>query len=151
MKQLTVGIDPDIEKSGVAVFHKDKKYLELTTLKFFDLQDFLKKYREDIEVVKIEAAWLIKKSNWHSKQGIGAASKIGKNVGANHETGRKIAEMCEYLQIPYRLIKPLKKVWKSGKISHSEFNQQLKFRGIPEIIGRTSQDMRDAGLICLYG
>ena len=136
-----IGIDPDCKKSGVAIY-KDKK-LELKTLSFFELYDFLIEYKYSVKKVIIEGGHLNKKSNFHvNNKGVGVAARIGSNTGANHETGKKIAEMCEYLKIDYKVIKPLRKVWKKGKISHIEFNKLTGHN-----FKRTNQEERDASLL----
>lgn len=77
-----------------------------------------------------EAGWL-NRSNWHllCRDSKAAAAAKGNHVGRNHETGRKIAEMCEHWQIPFSLVRPLPltarggiKQWrgKGGKITQEE-------------------------------
>ena len=140
---IIIGIDPDVDKNGVAEI--DGEVMQVSAMKFAPLIYYLndKKSVGDI-IVLIEAGWL-NQSNWHlySRMTIQKAAQIGNATGRNHEVGRKIAEMCEYNKIPYKLIKPLKKVWKGrdGKITAEEFE---KFTGLK---GRTNQEMRDAGLI----
>lgn len=140
---IIIGIDPDVDKNGVAEI--DGEVMKVSAMKFAPLIYYLnnKKSVGDI-IVLIEAGWL-NQSNWHlySRMTIHKAAQIGNATGRNHEVGRKIAEMCEYNNIPYKLIKPLKKVWKGrdGKITAEEFE---KFTGLK---GRTNQEMRDAGLI----
>ena len=82
------------------------------------------------------------KSCFHAAQGK-QAEKIAKDVGANHETGRKIIEMCEHYGIEVMPHAPLVKCWKGKdrKITHEEL---ASFTGI---MGRTNQDARDAGLL----
>ncbi len=135
-----MGIDPDRDKSGVVVWNKQtKEFTFMGLLSFFDLYDYLLKFNEDLHI-RIEAGWLISKINWHkpgSNQFVSA--KIGSYVGANHETGKKIAEMCDYLDITYTLVKP-----SSKKMTASDFNK---------IIGRTlrtNQEVRDAAML-VYG
>lgn len=95
-------------------------------------------------IVVIEASWLIKGnwhlSSWERKQR--AASK-GYDVGRNHETGKKIVEMCQHLGIEVLEHAPLRKCWKGkdGKITHDEL---ASFTGL---MGRTNQDARDAALL----
>lgn len=142
---MQIGIDPDVDKSGVAA-KKNRNNIDLKALTFFQLFDYFQANREDISLVRIEASWLIK-GNWHKKaQGSAAINAaIGNSAGANHETGRKIVEMCEYLSIPYELVRPLRKCWKGtdGKITHKEL---LQFTALPS---RTNQEMRDACLLIL--
>ena len=147
MIDFRIGIDPDTDKSGVALFNAEKKKVTgLHNMRFFELFGYLSDGKETdgvgIEVV-IEAGWLNAKSNFHGAFG-GAAERIGAKVGANHETGKKIAEMCEYLNIPYKLVKPLSlKPWGGKKINHAQFVQLTGW------VGRTNQEQRDAAMLVL--
>lgn len=151
-----VGIDPDVDRTGVAFLDVQRKRLEIASMTFPDLLDFLRSTQRQAEVlhknlrVIIEAGWL-NKAHWHltpndSKQ---SAAAKGNAAGRNHEVGRKIAEICAHWQLPYELMKPLAlkvggvHIWKGadGKISHSEL---AAFTGIT---GRTNQEGRDAALI----
>lgn len=151
-----IGIDPDVEKSGVASLECDTRRLEIATLTFPDLLDYLiwekrrAETRQRTFIVIIEAGWL-NKSNWHlaQKDTRAVAAAKGNHAGRNHETGRKIAEMCNHWQIPYELVKPLAlkiggiNLWKGkdGKITHEEL---AAFTGITR---RTNQEERDATLL----
>ncbi len=139
---MLVGIDPDIDKSGVAVKEGDK--FLLYSLKFWDLFEFLSQSRPD--KVVIEGGWLHDKSNFRKTTSSNVSARIGKNVGANHETGRKIVEMCEYLKLNYSVVKPLKKVWKGkdGKITHEEIVRNFKLN-----IKKSNQEERDALLLII--
>lgn len=152
MNKLIIGVDPDVDKSGIAVLHPDKK-LELYNLSFFELFDYLITNKENIKIVKVEAGHLVKKANFHGSKNTRTAAAIGRNVGANNETGKKIVEMCEHYGLLVKEVKPFKKIWrgKDGKITHEELQGQLKFRGIRTVVGRTNQEERDAALICLIG
>lgn len=148
MVRLIIGIDPDVEKNGVATVEKQTNTMQVFTFAFPQLIEYLKDRSKDCTIlVLIEAGWL-NHSNWHlsPKITIQKAAQIGNATGRNHETGRKIAEMCEYYKIPYKLIKPLKKIWRGtdGKISAAEFSR------ITGCKARTNQEMRDAGLIAWF-
>lgn len=142
MQKLYIGVDPDIDKSGVCLYYS-KTNFELLNLKFFELFDklyFLKDCENlDIEVV-IESGWL-NKSNWHKVSNGSAAinANIGLRTGANHEVGRKIVEMCQYLGLKHHLIKPTK----------SKVNAET-FKAITKYQGRTNSEMRDSCLL-VYG
>lgn len=154
--QTVIGIDPDVEKSGVASLECDTRRLEIATLAFPDLLDYLLWAKRRAETTQrtfrviIEAGWL-NKSNWHlaPKDTRAAAAAKGNHAGRNHETGRKIAEMCQHWQIPYELVRPLAlkiggvNLWKGkdGKITQEEL---AAFTGIT---GRTNQEGRDAALL----
>lgn len=143
-----IAIDPDKEKSGVAFLQPSTRKLEVTNLAFPMLLDYLqhaKRVREETGeslIVVVEAGWMHKKSNFHAMQGH-RAEKIAKDVGANHETGRKIIEMCKHYGIEVASMPPLVKCWKGHdrKITHDEL---ASFTGL---MGRTNQDSRDAALL----
>lgn len=141
---MLIGIDPDVGASGVA--SKSNNGIVLLTLPFFQLFDYLKANRSQIKNVRIEASWLIN-HNWNKKEKGSAAinAAIGNHAGRNHETGRKIVEMCQYLGIPFEEVKPLKKIWKGkdGKITHTELAR------IVPIPPKTNQEQRDACLLII--
>lgn len=147
---LIIAIDPDIERSGVAELDKRTKQIKLFSLSFPDLMDYLIAVKRTCEIknihfkVVVEAGWL-NKGNWHltPKDTKYSAAEKGRQAGRNHETGRKIVEMCKHYQIQAEEVKPLRKFWqgKDKKITSEEFNNLTGFKG------RSSQDMRDAGLI----
>jgi hypothetical protein len=140
MEKMLIGIDPDVDKSGVAFING--KTLTLQNLTFFQLFDFLKFYKEKVDkpTVYVECGFL-NKSNWHKKFDKSAAfnTKIGEHTGANFETAKKIVEMCEYLEIPHFKIKPT-----SRKIDNDLFK---KLSGLKI---RTNQEQRDAFML-IYG
>ena len=104
MKILKIGIDPDVKKSGVAII-SNNKVLTALSLNFFELYEYLEISSQNIEVIKIEASWLISHNFTAHSGTIAQRLKIANHTGANHEVGRKIMQMCEYLQIKYKLIR----------------------------------------------
>lgn len=150
---IIIGVDSDLHKSGIAIWDKENNNLELKSLTFFELFDFLKAEKENIKILKIEAGWLNQKSNFHFAKSKGISDTISKKVGENQATGKKIVEMCQYLNIPHKLVKPFKKIWSSptGKISAKELKQQLERLKINLTNKTSNQDNRDSALICLYG
>lgn len=154
---VVVGIDPDSDKSGVAVLEKMTRKLTLTTMTFPEVLECLQYIKRQAEVsgkkfcVIIEAGWL-NTSHWHlnnSDTRASAAAK-GNSVGRNHETGRKITEMCKHWDIPHELVKPLilrvrgRNLWKGkdGKITHEELQEITKIKE-----KRSNQEARDAALL----
>lgn len=146
-----IGIDPDTQKNGIAIYSKTTKHLHSTALSFFDLFEYLKNNSENIVIVKIEAGWLVKKSNFRKTKIKNVSDAISRKVGENHAVGKKIVEMCDYLGIRYKLSRPLLKRWKGPdkKITHNEICKLLQPLGI-EMPKRSNQDQRDSILICLY-
>lgn len=153
-----IAIDPDTDKSGVAFLELSSGKMETSVLGFAKLLEYLKFAKQTSEqtaqtvLIIIEAGWMNAKSNFHGgNNNIG--QRIAKNVGANHEVGRKIAEMCEYYGLEVKLQKPLTKKkdenGKRKKITTEELNEKLIEKGLSPIIGRCNQDMRDSVLILL--
>ena len=151
IKHITLGIDPDSDKIGVATYNTATKQVKTYSLKFFELYDTLLNLKEEINIVKIEAGWLNKKSNFHFVKSPRIAENIANKVGRNAEVGRKIVEMCIHLNIPYQTIKPFGKIWKTktGKISHNELTILLNQKGLWIGKNKTNQDQRDAILIAI--
>lgn len=137
MDKILIGIDPDIDKSGVAINHCGE--ITLQVLRFFDLFETLKTLKlQDIPMlVVVEGGWL-NKTNFHTKKQGSAKlnAKIGNHVGANHEVGRKIVEMLEYLNILHRVIRPTK----------TKYNAKL-FKMVTGIKEVTNQEKRDAYML----
>lgn len=152
MKYTTIiAIDPDTEKSGVATLDLSRMEVHAEAMPFPVLLDMLRdvsQWSVPTRVI-VEGGWLVSKSNYHYARGKGG-ERIAKNVGANHETGRKIVEMLAHWGIEHEVIHPLKKCWKGrdGKITLAELNSLLRGMGIKEM-GRCNQDVRDAVLIAL--
>lgn len=139
---LYVGIDPDCKKSGVAIWRPSDESYALNTLPFFELFVKLGSLKPSIRLVVIEAGWLNKHTGHGAySKGVAVSARIGKNVGANHQIGKLIEEMCQYLKIPYELVRPCRSKGKKGKILGEEF------RKITGIKGQTNQEERDAFML----
>lgn len=147
-----IAIDPDTEKSGIAHINLVIKKGSVESMTFPSLIDFLKSSKKLFDeagqsmIVVVEAGWLNAKSNFggYGRKGSKAAGeRIAKNVGANHQTGKHIVEMCRHYGIEVREARPLKKCWAgpSGKITQKEIE------AITGITGRMGQDSRDALLL----
>ena len=98
---VVIGIDPDAEKNGVAMLQRAGREIEAMALNFPDTLEYLRYAHAQSKTagrtmrVVIEAGWL-NKTHWHVgyRDSAQAAAAKGNAVGRNHETGRKIAEMC---------------------------------------------------------
>ncbi|MFU8927768.1 hypothetical protein [Acinetobacter puyangensis] len=133
---LIIGIDPDLEKSGVAI--KDKNGLRLMNLTFVDLKNLFEQNMPFIKKVVIEAGWQNKKSNFRNIQSRLVAERTAKNVGENNATGKLIAQLVESMGIPVVLIKPTR-----SKLSADQFNKVVGWDG------RSNQEQRDAAMLIL--
>ena len=119
----TIGIDPDTEASGIAIWCIDRnEYIAYTRIRFFELYDYLDHLlQRGIRFeVAIEAGWK-NPSIMHNIKGYASRAKaaaIGANVGANHECGRKIVEMCEWFGIEHWLLTPTSSKWTPTMLKH---------------------------------
>lgn len=142
-----LGIDPDTEKSGVALVNvPEGRLVYAASYSFPKLLDMLYASALPNMILYVEAGWMVKKSNFHGQTG-SRGQRVAKNVGANHETGKKIIEMAKHYGIEVQEIHPLRKCWTGpeGKITQEEIEYFIP--GFPK---RTNQDSRDAALICWY-
>jgi len=158
--RAVIGIDPDCEKSGLAILQDGD--IELYSATFPELLDKIQsvwvRNSGDIKVI-IEGGWL-NEGHWHipdyakklpKSRALAYAAQMGNQVGRNAETGRKLIEMLEYRHIHPEVVKPLKKYWKGkdGKITHEELANYLMRQRITMKQKRTNQDARDAALIAV--
>lgn len=148
---VIIGIYPDASRSGIAMLAQCRKKFKAASLRFWTLINNLKSLESECEkleltmMVVIDGGWL-DDSNWNITRydtKTSAAAK-GRAVGRNHEVGLLIADYCEYYNIPYEVVRPLKKMWKGkdGKITHKEL---AAFTSIENT--RTNQEERDAALL----
>lgn len=149
--EIIIGIDPDVDLSGVARVDVAEKRVWADTLPFPLLLEYMLTMREVAKVKKkrllvvIEASWLIS-HNWHilPSDTKNIAARKGNDAGRSHEVGRKIVEMLNHYGIEVKEQLPLKKIWntRDGKISHEEIvfitNWEKK---------RSNQEQRDAILL----
>lgn len=153
-----IAIDPDKDKSGVCVVDTHLGLASVYSMQFPKLIDYIVKEKEasdsksEIMKVVVEAGWFNIKSNWHTSKSKGVAAKIGKDVGANHQTGRLIVEMARHNGIEVDEVHPLKKCWKGrdGKITQDEMEHLMKRNEISTHKHRMNQDERDALLLGLF-
>lgn len=153
-----IGIDPDCGRSGVAVLDIGTPGMQVYTMSFPELVQYLTCLAADgVEgmriLVVVEASWRTE-TNWHGRRGDGyrVAAKKGYSVGRNHETGRKISEMAQSYGLAVDEKSPLRKCWKGrdGKITHGELVSLLDGSGVRHSLGgRSNQEERDAALLAL--
>ena len=139
-----IGIDPDVDKSGFAVWNKPaQKFESIEALGLAEIMSFFQVMKISIEIVVIEAGYM-NKGNRHTFKGqsVAAAAKTGENVGRNHQRGMDIVEILEWMKIPYRLQKPITpNKWK---------DDAAYFKTITGWHGKTNPEKRDAAML-VYG
>lgn len=144
---IYIGIDPDIERNGVAVVDSVSRSVQLYSMAFAELTEWLQQFVGSMEktVIVIEASWLVS-HNWHFRMTDNRrkVASLGHAVGRNHQTGILLQECAERMGLDVRLRKPLRKCWqgKDGKITHKEL---VAVTGIT--CSRSNQEERDAALL----
>lgn len=132
-----IGIDPDTDKSGVAIWNNENSEVKLMNLELPVLIDTIEeanKFDNDILVV-IEKGEN-NKSIFHMAITKAVAGAIGVKVGKNFQVTNDIEKFMIHLGIKYEFFTPNKSTPKyTHKFSKSIFN----FKG-----KRTNQEQRDA-------
>ena len=138
---IIIAIDPDADKSGVAMLNRTTREVDGRTMTFTEILEMVAVTPKDVKIL-IEAGYL-NQSNWHITTAMTArkAAALGQAVGRNHETARKLVEVCRFYGHDVEEVRPLRKIWKGGKISHDEMAQFI------DLPARTNQEVRDAALI----
>ncbi|TPU61303.1 hypothetical protein [Acinetobacter baumannii] len=133
--QIIIGIDPDLEKSGVAILGND---LQLKNLTFPETVELFRNEQDSIKKVVIEAGWLNKKANFRNgaNKSLAVNEQISKRVGENHATGKLLVQMAKHMGLAVIEVKPTK-----TKVNSDEFNRITGWQG------RTNQEQRDAGML----
>lgn len=159
-KGLILGIDPDIDRSGICILDRRTRTIEVDTLDFPNLVDKCIKECQnsnDPAEIYVEAGWM-NKGNWHvteSRNGKFSpqawAAAVGANAGACNAVSKLLIQTLEYNDLTVFPIKPLRKIWrgKDRKITHAEIIRELNLYQIKYQFNRTNQEIRDAILICL--
>ena len=119
------------------------KTVQLKNLKFFELFRmlyFIKNHQDykDCDVTVYVECGFLNGGNRHFKAAASTEfnGKISERVGANHETAKKIIEMCEFLKLTFIQIKPTQSKTKA------DF-----FRKLTGIKTKTNQEQRDAMML----
>lgn len=154
-----VGIDPDVEKSGLAIVDKQARCVTYAgALTFPEVITHLHMIAQEHAQEPFSVLVVIEDSdtstNWHTnklmtngqplKNKLSTAAAIGRSAGMCHATARHLHEYAESCGLRVRMQKPLKKCWKGkdGKITQVEAAQFMP--GLPK---RCNQEVRDAALI----
>lgn len=136
---IYIGIDPDVEKSGVAIWSKG-----VTSLHNFDymqlfesLQNF-QKHKEKYSILVVIEKGETNKAIFNANKAVNkrVAAKIGVSVGRNFEATNVIEQFCKYLELDYIFFVPNKATPKfNNKFVQDNFDLNTK---------RTNEEQRDA-------
>ena len=152
-KDLIVGIDPDVDNSGVAILDTRTDDISLMSLSFTDLINLFDKFKiiqekENVTIqiyIEYSAAT---KHNWHLAAGAekkAVASAKGYHLGRNHQLEQCIYEYAkDYMDLDIIRQAPFKKCWKGKdrKITHDEIVSFMPIKN-----AKTNQEERDAALL----
>ena len=148
---FVIGIDPDVEKSGVALLDcAAREFKRVEAMKFPELVDLLALISDTKDQAGEEVVVVIEDSdlstNWHvnPRDNKATAAAKGRSVGMCHATARHLKECAEAYGLEVVPMKPLRKFWKGrdGKITHEEAAYFM--RGLPK---QTNPEGRDAALL----
>jgi hypothetical protein len=156
--QIIIGIDPDVEASGLGIINTTSTaglFVDYMTLPLpilvEQLEVFVATAPPNPVRIFIEAGWL-NKGNWHlnphdSKQ---VAAAKGRQAGRNHQLGLDLCALLDRRGIPHTEVLPLIKCWKGKdrKITHEELDTIVRWvngTGLPR--SRSNQEERDALLL----
>ena len=136
---IIVGIDPDVDKSGVAVVNgRTGELIDLLNLNERNYDVFLLVYHHQIAKCVFSAGWLNKKTNFHNKSGrtVGFKEKVAEGVGRNHQVGYSLIERTKAYNIKIQELMPNK-----AKPTLKEFKAYTKWSG------KSNPETRDAGML----
>lgn len=153
LPRIVIGIDPDVDGSGVGVINKETKTVTKAQLALPELVEYLRRQHmmSSSLMVYVEAGWMNGGNHHLQDKGQWHAAKIGEQVGRNHQMSKLIGEFCEYHGIPYTFVRPLTKHWhgKDGKITHEELMSLIEGSGLTIEKCRTNPEIRDAILLAM--
>lgn len=142
---IQIGIDPDIEKPGVAII-EDGKYTAVTSMTMPDLFDLIASHRGKTAVVfHVEdvntdsATYYRDKSTARNKQAV--QNTISQRVGMVKGAAMTICHVIEHYDCRLMMVKPKSRAHKTAK------HEADYFKRITGWQGRTNQDSRDAAML----
>ena len=158
--QIIIGIDPDVEASGLGIINTTSAagltvdYMTLPLPKLVEqlAEAYTYPYPTACPVrIFIEAGWLNKGNlhlNPHDSKQVAAAK--GRQAGRNHQLGLDLCALLDHRGIPHTEVLPLVKCWKGKdrKITHEELDTIVRWvngTGLPR--SRSNQEERDALLL----
>ena len=162
---IIIGIDPDIDKNGVAYLMPSSRKIETYKYTLSELVDAIIKTRDTCKLtnetmcVIVEGGFTIK-TNWHldnlmrsnnlsMASRLRLAASIGRSQGENAQRGRDIFELVKSLHVPCFVQKPYVHDWGKdhrSKISKAELDYVVGYK-----MKRNNQEERDAALIAWLG
>lgn len=157
---IYIGVDPDKDKSGIAVYEKGLNKVTIIDRRFPEMIKFINEQHRRAQMegkrllVVIEASWLSENVRHHAAwtDNKGIAARKGYAVGYNHAVGILLKEVLDDMQIPNLEQRPLKKTWSGPdrKITHEELAYIFEVNRTEGMPRTTNQEKRDAALLAIY-
>lgn len=142
---IHIGIDPDIEKPGVAII-KDGQYTAVSSLTMPDLFDLIAECKGEscvtfyVEDVNTDSATYYRhRPSAVSKQSV--QNKISQHVGMCMGAAKTICHVIEHYGCNLVMVKPKARAHKTAKHEADYFQRITGWQG------RTNQDSRDAAML----
>ncbi|MEY8205439.1 MAG: hypothetical protein RPR40_10225 [Bermanella sp.] len=144
MSGLVIGIDPDLDKSGVAIV-KGENVIELHALTFPELLAFAQRYKDHATFI-LENVEYDKATYFRSGTNAAMMRKIAQNVGQVKGTARQLFNCLEHMGCNVIKVKPL-----TGPVKKRAKKDAKYFNKITGWAGGSNEDKRDAALLALNG
>lgn len=148
--KITVGIDPDLKKSGFVVFVGKELYCAkaFTLIEIIKTLDEIKTtYPESQITIYVEAGWINKKSAFRYKQNKEVSERCAKNVGQNQGAGIVLANVLKELKYSVVEVKPLQKKMFKNAGTWTPRGRELFYKIATELKGEINDDVKDAYLL----
>ena len=151
LPKFVIGIDPDLHKSGVAIWNtEDKSWRMYKAIPNGALLDTLAPYYIEQSIVYLEAGWLNQKANFRGGN-YGTAQSKARDAGMNMGAGQVLVQILEHAGYKVELVKPLDKgLFKDTqkgrwtKAGQDHITQRMGFKAV------MNDDVRDAVFIVLH-
>lgn len=98
-----IGVDPDAERHGVAVFHNGE-LVSLHMMQSIELADMARRSSAIVSIENVMANKFVYGRNTQSSKA--AQSKISMQIGRCQQSQIELQRMLDHLSVPYQLVKP---------------------------------------------
>jgi len=148
-KRLICGIDPDLTKSGIAIWDSWlEKWVKYLAAPNEEIPKILSEYNPETIAIYLEAGWMNKKSNFRKMVSSRVAQNIAMKVGQNHAVGKMLASELRSKGFEVIDTKPLYKGLLKGKNGWTKAGKD-HIIAQTGITSRINDEVRDALYIAL--
>lgn len=137
MKKLTIGIDPDSAKHGVAIYDH-KTLIDLKQFTLVEIMEFIQLSKDEsyellFSIEDVKANKFIYSRNVKSNSSV--QSKIAISVGACQQSQEELMRLLDHLHVKYVKHKPQRGNWAKNR---------QQFEKVTGWKGRSNKDTRSA-------